>query len=199
MKIHLSSPPSLMSSVHSLPVELLSRIFLLGANANYPYDNGPFLFCPDQVYKSPAMDFQISVSQTCHHWRSIAINMPILWSWIHFRERRHIERAKTFLRRSAPRSPNSFTASHLLDILVSTVSPIDSAPPSSLLDDELNEIFSLLVPYTTRWRSFHLYVRDAKCKTIARHYLSTCGPAPNLVTLQLFHFETFRSPDDLLE
>lgn len=187
-----------MSSIHALPVELLTRIFLLGANAEYPYHSSPFLFCPDQVYTSPALDFQISVSQTCHHWRSIAINTPVLWSWIHFRERGHIDRAKTFLARCAPRS-KSYTSSHLLDILITTVSPRDPAPPASLFDNELDEIFKLLVPHTPRWRSFHLYVRDAHCKAIARHYLSTCGPAPSLVTLQLYHFEEFQCPDDLFQ
>jgi hypothetical protein len=48
-----------------------------------------------------------------------------------------------------------------------------------------------------RWRAFHLKVRENECKLAARQYLSSCGPAPNLETLQLYHFEDYRTSQNL--
>jgi hypothetical protein len=123
-----------------------------------------------------------------------------LWNCLHFRTTRHIERAQTFLSRCSPRSEDaSVTSSHLLDILISTDTPDDSLEGhcNTVTCDELKQIFQLITPLTKRWRSFHLDVRDSQCKTTARHYLSSCGAAPNLETLQLYHFENFRTRSNL--
>ncbi|KAJ7600923.1 hypothetical protein C8J56DRAFT_21496 [Mycena floridula] len=189
----------MVTNVQSLPVELLSRIFVLGAHFNYPYVDGPFLFTGLTPYKSPSTSFQVDVSQVCSTWRRIAVGTSALWSVLHFHEPRDINKARTFLQRCKPTNPTSFTSAHTLDILVATVSLEEKLPGKNISSDELEEIFDLLVPLTPRWRSFHLYVRDSHCKGIARHHLSTCGPAPSLITLQLFHFEDFKTSQDLWE
>lgn len=189
------------ATILSLPVELLSRIFLLGSNYDFPYHYGPFLFNVefDKVYHSPDFAFQSLVSHVCHSWRQISTTTPYLWNCLHFRTTKHIQRANAFLERCSPRPENGVTSSHLLDILISTDTPDDSEEGHSntITFEELNQIFELITSFTKRWRSFHLDVRDSKCKAIARRYLSSCGSAPRLETLQLYHFENFGTRSNL--
>ncbi|KAF8916998.1 hypothetical protein CPB85DRAFT_1193397, partial [Mucidula mucida] len=181
------------TTIHSLPIELITRIFVLGANFEYPYTDSPFLFKPVQntFYNSPPQDFQITVSQICRGWRTIALRTSCLWSTLHFHEPLHINRARVFLSRCRPESATTF------DILISTVAQRDHIPKVTLYLEELHTIFQLLVPHVQRWRSFHLKIRNNDCKLVARQYLSSCGPGPNLETLQLYHFEDFDSSADL--
>ncbi|KAJ7349994.1 hypothetical protein DFH08DRAFT_807319 [Mycena albidolilacea] len=87
--------------------------------------------------------------------------------------------------------------SHTLDIIVDTVSVDDHIPGVTLCRDEMREIFALITPHVVQWRAFHLKVRANECKLIARQALSTCGPAPRLETLQLYHFEEYRTTQNL--
>ncbi|KAJ8080345.1 hypothetical protein PM082_017178 [Marasmius tenuissimus] len=89
----------------------------------------------------------------------------------------------------------------MVDILILTVSKEEYENAGGrgqylLWTQEMHEIFLMLAPYTSRFRSFHLRVHDGECKAVARHYIGTkdgkiLGPAPNLETWQLYHFETF--------
>ncbi|KAJ6621812.1 hypothetical protein B0H10DRAFT_1741571, partial [Mycena sp. CBHHK59/15] len=178
--------------VHALPVELLARIFILGAGYDYVYAESPFLLRPDEEHCSVSTsDFQLLVSHVCRHWRQVALRVSCLWTSLHFREPAHIPRAQAFLSRCSASAP------HLLDILVDTVSLEDHIPGVTLCRDEMRVIFDLICPQVKRWRSFHLKVRENECKLIAREHLSTCGPAPNLETLQLYHFEDYRTSQNL--
>ncbi|KAF7298833.1 F-box domain-containing protein [Mycena indigotica] len=191
-------------TIHSLPVELIARIFVLGAADQY--SDSPFLLRPDEDYCSTASaDFQLISSQVCQHWRQIAIRTSSLWTSLHFREPVHITRAEAFLSRASPNYP--------LDILVDTVSPEEHIPGVTLCREEMRTIFELITPHVARWRAFHLkelvphevwnrfshclQVRADECKLIARQALSTCGPAPRLETLQLYHFEDYRTAHNL--
>ncbi|KAJ7147167.1 hypothetical protein C8R43DRAFT_890250 [Mycena crocata] len=179
---------ALSSGVCSLPVELLSRIFVLGA-ADRELDS-PFLLRPDDDHcPAASADFQILVSHVCQHWRDVALRISSLWTSLHFREPAHIARAEAFLGRVA--------TIHAFDILVDTVSLDDHIPGVTLCRDEMRTIFALITPLVARWRAFHLKVRANECKLIARQALSTCGPAPRLETLQLYHFEDYRTPQNL--
>ncbi|KAJ7625353.1 hypothetical protein DFH06DRAFT_1104137 [Mycena polygramma] len=179
----------LPTGVYSLPVELLSRIFVLGA-ADQALDS-PFLLRPDEDHCPTASvtEFQLLVSHVCVHWRAVALRTSCLWTSLHFREPAHIARAEAFLARAA--------ANQSLDILVDTVSVDDHIPGVTLSRDEMRAIFALIVPHVSRWRAFHLKVRANECKLIARQALSTCGPAPRLETLQLYHFEDYRTAQNL--
>lgn len=179
-------------AVYSLPVELLARIFVLGAGFDYPYAHSPFLLKPEQAYApAPSSNVQVVVSHVCQLWRQVALRTPSLWSTLHFREKSHINRAKAYLARCT-RSP-----CYLLDILFDSVSEEDYFPGVTLYKDEVRSIFQLITPHVKRWRSFHLKIRDNDCKGLARQFLSTCGPAPNLETLQLYHFEDYRTTQNL--
>ncbi|KAF9014554.1 hypothetical protein BDZ89DRAFT_1094710 [Hymenopellis radicata] len=130
------------TTIHFLPVELITRIFVLGANFDYPYTDSPFLFKPVQntFYNSPPQDFQITVSQICRGWRTIALRTSCLWSTLHFHEPLHINRARVFLSRCRPESATTF------DILISTVAQREHIP--------------------NRWRAFHLKIRNNDCKLL---------------------------------
>ncbi|KAE9393870.1 hypothetical protein BT96DRAFT_790589, partial [Gymnopus androsaceus JB14] len=140
-------------------------------------------------------------------WREIALNTPTIWSTLFFENSSHIERGRAFLERCSPRgsNPPELCSGYLLDIIIATV-PFN--PKTVQNDDtfiskrELEKIFDLLVPVTVRWRSFYLRVRDNHCKKVARVALGgTCGRAPNLEVLQLYHsfFEDDNNVDDLIE
>ncbi|KAJ7451549.1 hypothetical protein FB451DRAFT_1566079 [Mycena latifolia] len=173
--------------VAALPVELLSRVFVLGAD---PEADSPFLLRPDEDHTPAASaDFQLLVSHVCRHWRAVALRVSCLWTSLHFREPAHIARGEAFLSRAS--------TNHPLDILVDTVSLDDHIPGVTLCRDEMRTIFALILPHVARWRAFYLKVRANECKLVARQALSTCGPAPRLETLQLYHFEDYRTAQNL--
>ncbi|KAJ6525224.1 hypothetical protein DFH09DRAFT_1416558 [Mycena vulgaris] len=180
-------PPT--APVYTLPVELLSRVFVLGAAADDEHDS-PFLLRPDEDHcPAASADFQLLVSHVCRYWREVALRVSCLWTSLHFREPAHIARAEAFLGRAA--------INHSLDILVDTVSPEDHIPGVTLCRDEMRAIFALIIPHVARWRAFYLKVRANECKLVARQALSSCGPAPRLETLQLYHFEDYRTSQNL--
>ncbi|KAJ6508483.1 hypothetical protein C8R45DRAFT_1168635 [Mycena sanguinolenta] len=179
---------ALPAGVYTLPVELLSRVFVLGA-ADQLLDS-PFLLRPDEHHcVASVTDFQLLISHVCKHWREVALRISSLWTSLHFREPGHIARAQAFLARAA--------ANHPLDILVDTVSVDDHIPGVTLCRDEMRAVFALIIPHVARWRAFYLKVRTNECKLVAREALSTCGPAPRLETLQLYHFEDYRTTQNL--
>ncbi|KAJ2916132.1 hypothetical protein MD484_g4289, partial [Candolleomyces efflorescens] len=177
--------------IDALPVELLTRIFTLGAGFNYLYEESPFLLKPNQDYYPPPSSFQILVSHVCQRWRTIALQTPTLWTTLHLGEPVHLARAAAYLERC------STSSTYLLDILVDTVASEDHIEGVTLCRDEIVQVFDLIIPHVRHWRSFHLKIRDNQCKLQARHYLSTCGPAPLLETLQLYHFEDYGTSQDL--
>ncbi|KAH6911451.1 hypothetical protein BKA70DRAFT_1384820 [Coprinopsis sp. MPI-PUGE-AT-0042] len=183
------------TTINSLPVELFSRIFVVGASYDYLYHDSPFLLKPNKdYYPPPSSSFQTVVSHVCQRWRQIALRTSSLWSTIHLREPVHIVRATTYLQRCSTSS-----SIYLLDILVDTVAHKDHIPGVTLCRDEIKPIFTLLMPHIAHWRSFHLKVRDNDVKLCARHFLGppSCPPAPSLETLQLYHFEDFQTPQNL--
>ena len=180
------------TAIHALPVELLTRIFVLGASFDDPYAESPFLLKPEQAYvPMPSSNFQVVVSHVCQYWRQVALRAPHLWTTLHFRETPHIERAREYLTRCTR------STAFLLDILFDSVSEEDHTPGVTIYKDEVRTIFQTIIPHVKRWRSFHLKICDNDCKGLARQFLSTCGPAPNLETLQLYHFEDYRTTQNL--
>lgn len=168
-----------MSPVHSLPVELLARVFSLGM--------------PGGVYPEfPPNDeepFEILVSHVCRHWRNIALNTPALWTTIHFRLVPHMNRAQFYLKRSQR---------HLINILVDTCALEEHVSGVTLFRQEFMPIFKLVIPHIERWKSLSLKVRDGECKLGARTALSTCGVAPKLEYLQLWHIENWENAERLI-
>ncbi|KAF9077499.1 hypothetical protein BDP27DRAFT_1311146 [Rhodocollybia butyracea] len=199
--------PSLRFDV--FPSEIVTIIFELGTfselgKLRHSLDDTPFVFessCKSNNY-SYAPNFPILVSHICHKWREIALNTPSIWSTLFFDRASHLERGRMFLERCTPRSIHSpeYCSGYFLDIVIATVPFKQQSHNDCISKGELEEIFNLLVPVTVRWRSFYLRVRDNTCKKVARDALGfNCGRAPNLETLQLYHFEDFSNVDDLIE
>ncbi|KAI0795274.1 hypothetical protein BC629DRAFT_1506561 [Irpex lacteus] len=164
--------------ISRLPVELLSRIFTLGMpEGEYP-DFPP----------SDEVPFELLVSRICQHWKNVALRTHQLWTTIHFRLKPHIERAEVYLTRSQR---------HLIDILVDTCAADEHVPNVTLFREEFIPVFKTVIPHINRWRSLSLKVRDRECKIGARQVLSTCGGAPYLEYLQLWHIENWESPERL--
>lgn len=167
-----------MAAIHALPIEILTRIFLLGLPEG-EYPDFPLIGVPG---------FELQVSHVCQHWRQIALRTPHLWSTIHLRTIPHMERAKQYLRRSTRA---------LLNIMVDTCDAEEHIPGFLLFREEFMPVFAILIPYISRWRSLQIKVRDRQCKLGARQVLSTCGEAPRLEYLQLWHVETWETTERL--
>ncbi|KAH9949868.1 hypothetical protein B0H21DRAFT_777104 [Amylocystis lapponica] len=167
-----------MTSIHSLPVELLARIFFLGL-CDDPE--------PDQQLPGDPT-FEVLASHVCQYWRDVALRTPNLWTTIHLRTFPHIDRARHYLARSTR---------HPLNVIVDTCTEDDYQPGHLLFRDEFLPLFDIVTPHISRWRSLVLKVRDLTCKAHARTVLSTCGAAPILDFLQLWHIEEWGSPERL--
>jgi len=162
--------PTLKSPISQLPVELLSRVFLLGFSDR------------QNSRKSNGQNFEVVVSHVNAYWRSVAIRETRkLWTSIHFSDVTHMDRAKTYLARSG---------CMLIDVVIDTESLEDHTPGRTLFRDEFHPVFKIVTPHIYRWRSFVLKLRDHQCKTSTIAELSTCGPAPSLTHLQLWHVES---------
>ena len=137
---------------------------------------------------SDEVPFEQLVSHVCQHWRNVALRTHRLWAIIHFRLNSHIERASIYLKRSQH---------HLIDILIDTCAAEEHVPGVTLFRDEFRLIFNTILEDIARWRSLTLKVRDRECKIGARSVLSSCGRAPYLEYLQLWHIENWESPERL--
>ncbi|RPD77361.1 hypothetical protein L226DRAFT_457993, partial [Lentinus tigrinus ALCF2SS1-7] len=167
-------PPILL-----LPVELLTRIFQLGVDSDpLPDDRLP-----------EHRPFEVLVSHVSRHWRHIALHTPHLWSTVHFRLKSHIDRGRAYLSRN-PRLP--------IDLYVDTCAEDTAKHRKDLIfRDSFMPTFDVVLPHIARWREFHLKVADLECKGYARKVLNTCGSAPLLRTLQLWHVQNWESPERL--
>lgn len=99
-----------------------------------------------------------------------------------------MERARYYLERSHKL---------LIDILVDTCALDEHVPGVTLFRQEFMPIFHIVIPYIHRWKSLSLKVRDRECKLGARNALSSCGSAPHLEYLQLWHIEDWDSAERL--
>ncbi|ETW81607.1 hypothetical protein HETIRDRAFT_475042 [Heterobasidion irregulare TC 32-1] len=187
MEPHDHPPPPLQppsaSLIHILPVELLTRIFCLG------YEH---VVDPDRPFKrrprEHGTNFEVLVSHVCHHWRTIALQTPSLWTSIRMRKPVHLERSQQFILRSRSRP---------LDIFIDTVSLPDHVPGHTLSRTEFHPAFDVVDPHSARWRSLILKVSDLVCKAGARDRLHATGPVPNLESVQLWHLEKWDSLQNL--
>ncbi|KZT64633.1 hypothetical protein DAEQUDRAFT_678235, partial [Daedalea quercina L-15889] len=172
-----------MTTIHSLPVELLTRIFTLGAqDPVQDFALGPAAPIP----RDPP--FEVLVSHVCPQWRDIALRTPHLWTSIVLTQVSHIPRARAYVARSG-RLP--------FHILLDSASENDYVHNHSIFRDEFLPAFEPLTPHIARWGSLILRVRDIHCKRHARTVLSTVGPAPHLRALELWHIEEWANVERL--
>ncbi|TFK34533.1 hypothetical protein BDQ12DRAFT_636226 [Crucibulum laeve] len=88
------------TTIRSLPNELLEIIFEHGSSSSLPMaEQYPLLPLFSKFPLSPL--FPTALSQVCHRWRCLALNMPSLWRYIHVtRSAESHRRLKSDLRRS---------------------------------------------------------------------------------------------------
>ncbi|KAH7906126.1 hypothetical protein BJ138DRAFT_666795 [Hygrophoropsis aurantiaca] len=79
---------------HSLPVELVQKIFSAG------WKDDQFNRIGQRVYTTP---FEVIVSHVSAHWRDIALDTPLLWSAIRFTPQSYKARIFAYIARSKER------------------------------------------------------------------------------------------------
>ncbi|KAL0067531.1 hypothetical protein AAF712_005522 [Marasmius tenuissimus] len=199
----VSPTPNHGPAITRLPHEILSIIFTFAASLSRTNDT--FLLKSGAGDNSKPIKYdpqnQVSISHVCHRWRCVALGTPYLWNTLHFETYADVMRGRVFFERLLENT--------MMDILILTVSEDEYEYAREegqylLWREEMDEVFAMLAPKTSCWRSLHLQVRDGTCKAIARKYIGTqngvvCGPAPNLETWQLYHFEKFETQGELHE
>ncbi|GBE84943.1 hypothetical protein SCP_0701250 [Sparassis crispa] len=163
-------------SIHDLHPEIISHIFVLGPsrdNSPIPYgtvDKG------DEHAEESSVDWELLVSHVCRRWRDIAIQNPMLWSTIHFEK--GMERSKVYLDRSRGVP---------LHVVVDFMSA--NTKQSSRRDynrwRHLVDIFALIFPHVSRWRTFRLMLKEHMNMKLSIEELCGCGAAPLLEELYL--------------
>ena len=106
LRSYLQRYRNLQSIIQRLPPEILSLIFVCGQELH-------------------GIGFELAVSQTCHHWRTVALETRALWSTIEFQEGAPFDKSAVWLGRahghplhvSIPRLPNSTDLGLALSLL----------------------------------------------------------------------------------
>lgn len=177
--------PQSFATIHALPVELLSRIFLFG------FSDG---IDPAQPFKRKAIEhelpFEVIISHVCPHWRNVAINLtPSLWTTLRLRKPSHIDKCNEFVRRSGRA---------LVDVMMETVGRKQHEPGFTLGIDEFDVVFDFAHKNSLRMRTFLCKVSDLECKQQARERLHTLPAVPHLETLQLYHLQMWEDTANLV-
>lgn len=162
---------SRLTSFEDLPNELLEKIFKVGNTLPMPVD-GKYPQRP-LFSKLPLPVLHASaLSQVCVRWRHIAIRTPALWCTIHLSRTLHSHRRlKSHIGRSLDWVPIYIARSGQLPLHVT----LDTTrlPPA--------EALHLVIPYSTRWRTFTLLVS---------HVGSLPSVLPLLITPRVPHLRT---------
>ncbi|KAG8732911.1 hypothetical protein FRC11_010168, partial [Ceratobasidium sp. 423] len=87
--------------INRLPTEILSRIFVIGEDMDQDKDNAE----DDRNKDGPVLQFQELVTQVCRKWRTVAISMPMLWTYISISSSKSFNGASAFLDRSGQTIP----------------------------------------------------------------------------------------------
>ncbi|KAA1469975.1 hypothetical protein DENSPDRAFT_654706 [Dentipellis sp. KUC8613] len=96
-------PPVDGCPINTLPNELLSYIFTLGAQLDYADDKDEEDIDDDDSDDDdePTPEFQVLASHVCKRWRDVAIQTPSLWTRLDFTEGPPFDKSRTYIERSA--------------------------------------------------------------------------------------------------
>lgn len=145
--------------------------------------------------------FEVLISHVCHHWRTVALNTPSLWTKIDVSplDSPPFERVQILLGRSK---------SLPIDIHIDCEPPDDDEEdysgsedselgqsPHSMSFSDLDNLMSLLVPHISRWGSVEVGVACYKHMFVFLSAVSdpSIAGAPQLEALQLYHHEDAES------
>lgn len=133
----------------------------------------------------PSRDtFPIAASHVCRRWRMFILEMPCLWSYVHFRRQEpslSMEKYATWVQRSkdAP-----------LHIVIS------EKPLKEFTVKDVEAIAEMIGPHTQRWRSFQIDPASLKTIRIILDHLSECR-LPQLEDLRIVEWSNgFRGPEE---
>ncbi|KIJ61077.1 hypothetical protein HYDPIDRAFT_97367, partial [Hydnomerulius pinastri MD-312] len=85
-----ASDPKMTTPISTLPVEILSSIFIAGTPKTSSTIADPLAGTP----------FSCVVASICHHWRHTAINLPMLWTGVYMSDSQTLVLPKLFIGRT---------------------------------------------------------------------------------------------------
>ncbi|KZT02989.1 uncharacterized protein LAESUDRAFT_684573 [Laetiporus sulphureus 93-53] len=129
-----------------LPSELLSRIFELGV-----YGDSNLL---------------LAISLVSHHWRSVALVTPSLWTYIVLDSQWGLTRIPAFMRRLRAHLERSQTCKLLVDLDINCID-----------NQELHDVMVVLRPEMARCYNFRVFAPCWDSLRLIRPYLTMLGPA----------------------
>ncbi|KAJ4478840.1 hypothetical protein C8J55DRAFT_430091 [Lentinula edodes] len=213
-----SSTVASQSPIHSLPLELLSYIFVLGAHSPPDTPDNKIKRQEPPPFNADSVKTPLVYSTVCRHWRTVALGTAALWANICITagsmEMSGLEQEKrvnlTHLTSYLSLSKN-YPLNILLDARdidwdfaepeISGSSDFsDYIPPFT--QDGIRSVFSLLLPHLFRWRSI-----DILTDTWAPMHTALCmlnGPlmsngAPLLESLTLMRCNDYISHSPLFQ
>ncbi|KAJ3980802.1 hypothetical protein F5890DRAFT_1418913 [Lentinula detonsa] len=212
-----SSPVSRQSPIHSLPVELLSHIFLLGAHSLPDTLEEDTTSQELPLFNTDSVKTPLIYSAVCRHWRTVAHGTAALWTCICITigSMQVAGPQKKHLNLSHITSYLSLSRKYPLNILLDARDPdwdfaepeipassdfSDYVPPFTA--DDIRTIFSLLLPHLSRWQSI-----DVLTDTWAPMHTALCildGPlmnkgAPLLQSLTLMRCNDYISHSPIFQ
>lgn len=152
--------------IHRLPSEILAQILLKGTQPSYPHAHSS-----PQAVRRDRVKLPIAVSKVCRQWRSVALQLPSMWSYIDMREGRPYDRTLVWLKRSR-------TA--ILDIDLDYRDQLDK--PEAYFQRNFLITLNVILPTMNRWGSLAVHAPTELVQTALHVFTS---PAPMLHTLIL--------------
>lgn len=164
-------------SINGLPVELLSHIFLIGAQEE---DSISFQSKTQdsEAEDDNSLEWRMLITRICRRWRHVAIQTAELWTTLTFCDEPPGHKQRTYLERSqgAP-----------LDIDVANAVAFVSSESRAQASFAVMATFALIAPHFHRWRSLEITVSDYSLMDYALRVLCQCPDARMLERLKLYH------------
>lgn len=137
--------------INKLPNEILSRIFIIGEEMDQADDNEANDEDSNDE-EGPDIEFQELVTQVCRRWRTVAVNTPMLWTYITLSKPTPHRRARAalFLERSGSTIPLEVE----IDITESSFNPDNEEFDSELQARLVCEALEFIVSHggrPSRW------------------------------------------------
>ncbi|KAJ7040925.1 hypothetical protein C8F04DRAFT_1391393 [Mycena alexandri] len=189
MDAHVSAQPAPLSSIDSLPVEVLAYIFVVGTHELMKSHGEQDDKC--QTFNADTVKAPLVYASVNRHWRNVALNTPALYTSLcitpeMLREVGNIETLDT----TGILSNLTLSQNHLIDIL------IDARDPDWDFEDEsawfsakhMRTAMTVLLPFIGRWRSLTIltdvYSPMRAALDLLEEYIEADG-APHLESLRL--------------
>ena len=219
-------PPKTGTPVNALPNELLSSIFVLGSEAeelggNDAGDEEEAEEGASEGEDRRRLPFKVLVSHVCRRWRRVAVETPMLWTFLDFAEGPPFDKSQTWLERSK-RCPldieldctvDEDASSDESDNHVDESSSNELVPPEDRVampggpaptkaketkslgrfsPADLPVVRDLILPHVARWRIFEFMVNDYQIMYGILSALAAVPEAPQLQALRLYHYGDYR-------